>query len=96
MKVLARTLMLLSILMSLGCSKLVKTERIVLMPPQQLMVECVEAEHRKLVVNRDLVNDRNAWKLAYEKCAANNDAIVQWLRRACALEKKCEYGRQEN
>lgn len=92
MKLRALTLTLLFTLMLLGCSKMVRTERVLLLPPQQLMVNCVEAEHRKLISNRDLVSDRNSWKLAYEVCAANNDAIVNWLRQACALEKKCEYG----
>ena len=96
MKVRVLISILLFTLMLPGCSKLVRTERIVLLPPPQLMTKCVEAEYRKIITNRDLLNDRNAWKMAYERCAANNDAVVEWIQRACALEKKCEYGDQAN
>lgn len=89
MKLRALISMLLFTLMLPGCSRMIRTERIVLMPPEQLLVKCVEAEYRKIATNRDLVNDRNAWRSAFMTCAANNDAIVDWLIKACQSEKSC-------
>lgn len=46
---------------------------------------------RPLIVNRDLISSRNDWKLAYGLCAANNDALVNWVLGACEIEE-CHYG----
>ena len=85
------TLTLLSILTLPGCSKMIRTERIVLAPPKNLLVECQPVPSGKTFLqNRDLVRDRNDWRLAYGVCAANNDGLVAWVRGACKIEG-CQY-----
>lgn len=92
MRVLVTTLILLSTVTLLGCSTKVRTERVLLLPPKSLLVKCVPAPTRELKFNRDLVNDRNAWRSAYLICATYQESTVDWLIKACMSEADiCEY-----
>lgn len=47
-------------------------------PPEALVVQCVAAANIELDSVRSLLDDRDAWKAAFCKCAAQNDRLIQW------------------